>query len=85
MLINGFSVVNQGRFEGLRPDQVAICVIRSGSSNGALNVSEYETALKEMLKNYPNFRGIALWSVNEDVRVGGNAFLTAMRNLLGPR
>jgi chitinase len=85
MLINGFDVVGQGRFEGLRPDQVAICVLRYGASNGALTNAEYQSALSQMISKYPDFRGIAIWSINEEARrSSGNPFLAAMRSVVSP-
>jgi chitinase len=85
MLIDGFDVVGQGHFDGLRPDQVAICVLRAGASNGALTIPEYSSALQQMLTKYPDFRGIAIWSINEEERQSaGNPFLTAMRNVIYP-
>jgi chitinase len=81
MLIQGFDVVGQGHFDGLRPDQVAMCVIRNGSSNGALPIAEYASALSQMLQKYPDFRGIALWAINEDALAGGG-FLPAMKDVI---
>jgi chitinase len=82
MLIQGFDVARgMGHFDGLRPDQVAICVLRVG--NGALDNNAYKTALSQMIAKYPDFRGIAIWSINqEEIQSSGNPFLTAMRSVI---
>jgi chitinase len=87
MLINGFNVQGgQGRFEGLRPDQVALCFLRDRSrdSDGGKPVSVYSDALTQMLNKYPDFRGVAVWSINEDEgrESPADQFITEMKAVI---
>ena len=73
LIISGFDVAGgHGRFQGLRPDQVVMTVaicdepseIPGGDDGyGAQPLSNYESALRRMLEEYPTFRGISAWSI----------------------
>lgn len=78
MLINGFETAKGERFEGLRPDQVAFGVPCSSTAAGSgyLPISDYQSALKQLLQKYPTFRGAMTWSINYDA--ANNEFVTKM-------
>ena len=86
MLIEGFPLEGgtRGRFEGLRPDQVALA-LPSGpraANNGQASAADINrafdclTALQgcdsvKPQRAYPDFRGVMTWSINWDVADGG--------------
>ncbi|MBQ6568718.1 MAG: hypothetical protein IJL87_00510, partial [Clostridia bacterium] len=51
------------------------------AGSGQLSVSEYQTALRTLLQQYPTFRGIMTWSTNWD-ETQNNAFVTGMRSTI---
>lgn len=82
MLINGFKTFKGEMFEGLRPDQVAIGVPCSSTAAGSgyLPLSEYQSALADLMQKYPDFRGIMTWSINYDA--ADNQFVTKMNETI---
>jgi chitinase len=83
MLVEGFTLANNTRFVGLRPDQVAIGV-PSGSraaGSGFVTITNLNNAVNCLAKlvgcgaikpnqAYPDFRGVMTWSINWDVADG---------------
>lgn len=86
MLIEGFPLEGgrRGRFEGLRPDQVALA-LPSGpraANNGQASAADINRAFDCLTtlqgcdsvkpqRAYPDFRGVMTWSINWDVADGG--------------
>lgn len=81
MLIEGFELAGgKGRFQGLRPDQVALALpsglLAAGSGhatladiNRAFDCLATATGCDEVkpARAYPDFRGVMTWSINSDV------------------
>lgn len=78
MLMDGFYVGgNQNYFfEPLRADQVVIGVPAStgAAGSGQMTNANLQKAFSDLVKNYPNLRGIMTWSINWDVFQNKNTF-----------
>lgn len=78
MLMDGFYVGgNQNYFfEPLRADQVVIGVPAStgAAGSGQMTNANLQKAYSDLVKNYPNLRGIMTWSINWDVFQNKNTF-----------
>lgn len=78
MLMDGFYVGGNQKyfFEPLRADQVVIGVPAStgAAGSGQMTNANLQKAFSDLVKNYPNLRGIMTWSINWDVFQNKNTF-----------
>lgn len=78
MLLKGFYVGGNKNyfFEPLRADQIAIGVPSSAGAAGSGHISNenLQKAFTNLVKEYPNLRGIMTWSINWDAHQNKNSF-----------
>lgn len=78
MLMDGFYVGGNQKyfFEPLRADQVVIGVpaTTGAAGSGQMTNANLQKAFSDLVKNYPNLRGIMTWSINWDVFQNKNTF-----------
>lgn len=70
-LINGFTIAQNGQFQGLPAEKVVIGLpATAGAGGGEMSPSAVQQGFDQLLALYPNLRGLMTWSVNWDASNG---------------